>query len=278
MRNTTPFFLLLLLFLFNFCTLKGQESTAGFDTIFHQVDTVSFDKFHFDHPNFKDVSFKRFKMKLHSLSSGTNIERQFSIDGLIVNETEVFNWQVVLIGKWKKKIQVEWEWDSDEGLDFDFPKEDKFYWGNSFTGSVLSGTDTIANFSVYKKPAKQEIFSGAWKTARSYKYEADPLFFKDTFRSLQNFGISGIIDSIPFKIIYIEPVRMAWIFKEDQLKAVFLTEDFYTALAAPLKGRLSPQTFLLLKPGHTWDDEAEMIRLSILTLFIADAVRPENIN
>ena len=177
MRNTTPFFLLLLIFLFNFRTLKGQESTAGFDTIFHQADTVSFDKFHFDHPNFKDVSFKRFKMKTHSQSSGTNIERQFSIDGLIVNETEVFNWQVVLIGKWKKKIQVEWGWSQEEGLDFDFPKEDKFYWGNSFAGLVLSGTDTIANFSVYKKPAKQEIFSGAWKTARSFQVSGRPVLF-----------------------------------------------------------------------------------------------------
>jgi len=70
---------------------------------------------------------------------------------------------------------------------------------------------------------------------------------------------------------------MAWIFKEEQLKAVFLTEDFYNA-AAPSKGRFSPHTFLLLKPGHTWDDEAEMIRLSMMTRYIAETIRPENIN
>lgn len=278
MRNTTPFYLLLLLFLFNFCTLKGQESTAGFDTIFHQADTVSFDKFHFDHPNFKDVSFRRFQKKLHSPSQGTNFERLFSIEGLILNQTEVFNWQVVLTGKWKKKVQVEWEWDSEEGLNFDFPKGDKFYWGNPFPGSILSGTDTISKFSVYKKPAKQEIFSGAWKTAKSFNYQEDPFFFKDSFRSLQNFGIIGVIDSMLFKIIYIAPVKMAWIFKEEELKAVFLTQDYYSVYAAHSRGSLSPQTLLLLKSGHTWDDEAEIIRLCILTLFIADTVRPENIN
>ena len=278
MRNTTPLLLLILLFLLNLLRLKGQESTAGFDTIYHQVDTLSFDMFHFDHPDFKDVSFKRFPMVLLKPLTVSKAEQEFSIGGLIVNDIDILNWEVVLFGKWRNKRRVLFEWDTEEGLNFFSQTENKIYWGNPFTGSVLSGTDTISNFSVYTKPAKQAIFSSTWQTAKSFKDHSNPSIFKEALSSFKNFGITGSIDSIPFKIIYIEPVRMAWIFKEEQLKAVFATADFYSAKISLTDGRPSPKTFLLIKPGHRWDDEAEMIRLSILTMFIADAVRPENLN
>jgi len=183
----------------------------------------------------------------------------------------------VLIGEWSKIPRANYSNGSDEDRGWSFSREDKFSWGEYFKGYVRSGKDTISNFFVYTKPASLDIFSDIIQTARSYNYATDPEHFQKSFKSKRNFAITGNIENIPFKIIYIEPVRMTWIFKEEQLRAVFATEDIYNPDAVRAGGQSSNKTFLLLKPGHRWDDEAEMIRLSMMTMLIADLVKPGNI-
>lgn len=274
MRNTTPLHLLLNIFLFLCCSVKAQVASAGFDTIYQSADRSSVNTFHFDHPDFRNVGIERFSKKLHKPSGKTNYERQFSIDGLIKNDLKDLNWDIMVIGYWQKPIKIDILGRTDEGTDFDLYRNDKFSWGEYFKGYVCSGKDTISNFFVYTKPASQEMFSGIIKTAKLYNYISDPKHFSKAFKSKRNFAVTGTIGDIPFKLIYIEPIRMAWIFKEDQLHAVFATEDISNPDAIWAGGQNANRPFLLLKPGHTWDDEAEMIRLSMMTMFIADLVKP----
>jgi len=277
MRNTTPLHLLPVIFLFLSCSVKAQDFTAGFDTIYQRADRSSVNTFHFDHPDFRNVGFERFSMKLHKPSGKTNYERQFSIDGLINNDLKVLNWEVVLIGYWTKLLKPYYSNGSDEDQGWSFTRKDKFSWGEYFKGYVRSGKEIISNFFVYTKPASLEMFSGLLQTAKSYNYVTDPEHFKKAFLSKRNFAVTGNIEDIPFKLIYIEPIRMVWIFKEDQLHAVFATEDIYSQDGIWAGGQSTNRPFLLLKPGHTWDDEAEMIRLSMMTMLIADLVKPGEI-
>lgn len=277
MRNTTPLYLLPGLFLFLISTVRAQDAIAGFDTIYQRADRSSVNSFHFDHPDFRNIGFERFSMKLHKPSGKNNYNRHFSIDGLITNEITVLNWQVFIIGNWSKVLKPYYSDGSDEDKGWSFYRKDKFSWGEYFKGYIRSEKDTISNFFVYTNPASEEIFSSLLQTAISYNYVTDPEHFKKAFQSKRNFAVTGNIYDIPFKLIYIEPIRMAWIFKAEQLQAVFATEDMYNPGSISAGGQTSNKTFLMLKPGHTWDDEAEMIRLSMLTMLIADLVKPGNI-
>jgi hypothetical protein len=277
MRNTTPLYLLPGLFLFLISTVRAQYPTAGFDTIFHVADRVNVNKFHFEHADFKDVGFQRFSMNLEKPSARNGDKRRFFINGVIDNSIAVLNWDVSLFGDWKKVIKLRLFGESGEWGDMDITTKDKFSWSEKFTGYIRTGIDTISNFSVYTKPASQDIFAGIIQIASSYNYTADPEHFKKAFQSKRNFAVSGNIDDSNFKLIYIEPIRMVWIFKEEGLHAVFATEDIYNPDAVRAGGQVSNKSFLLLKPGHRWDDEAEMIRLSMLTMLIADLVKPGNI-
>lgn len=277
MRNTTPLHLLPLIFLLLSSSLKAQDATAGFDTIYQRADRSNVNTYHFDHPDFRNVGIERFIMKLHKPSGKTNYDRQFSIDGLINNDLKVLNWEVVLIGYWSKLLKPYYSNGSDEDQGWSFTRKDKFSWGEYFNGNIRSGKETISNFIVYTKPASLEMFSGLMQTAKSYNYVTDPEHFSKAFLSKRNFAVTGKIEDVPFKLVYIEPIRMVWIFKEEQLHAVFATEDFYNPGAISAGGQSSNKTFLLLKPGHTWDDEAEMIRLSMLTMLVAELVKPGGI-
>jgi hypothetical protein len=277
MRNTTPLYLLLINFLFLSCSVKAQDPTAGFDTIYQRADRSSVNSFHFDHPDFRNIGFERFSMKLHKPSGKNNYNRHFSIDGLINNEITVLNWQVLIIGNWSKVLKPYYSDGSEEDKGWSFYRKDKFSWGEYFKGYIRSGKDTISNFIVYTNPDLKEIFSRLLQTAMSYNYVTDPEHFQKAFRSKRNFAITGKMEDIPFKLIYIEPIRMVWISREEQLYAVFATEDIYSQDGIWAGGQSTNRPFLLLKPGHTWDDEAEMIRLSMLTMLIADLVKPGEI-
>lgn len=277
MRNTTPLYLLPGFFLFLITTVKAQDATAGFDTIFHVADRASVNKFHFEHPDFKDVGFRRYTKNLEKPSARNGDKRRFFINGVIDNSLDILNWDLCLYGDWKKVLKLRLFGESGEWGDMDITTKDKFSWGEKFTGYIRSGIDTFSNFSVYTKPASQDIFSGIIQIASSYNYAADPEQFRKSIRSKRNFAVTGSIENIPFKIFYIEPIKMAWIFKEEQLQAVFATEDIYNTVAIYSRSTRNPKTFLLIKPGHRWDDEAEMIRLSMLTMLIAELVKPGNI-
>jgi|GEM_PF-3675643 len=276
MRNTTLPHLLPVFFFFLVNTMKAQDAPA-FDTIFQVVDSLSVNKFHFEHPDFKDVGYRRFSMNLEKPSARNGGKRRFFINGVIVNSLEILNWDVSLFGDWKKVLKLSLYGESGELGDIDVTSKDKFSWGDCFTGYIRSGIDTISNFSVYTKLATQDIFLNIMQKASSYNYAADPAYFKKSFKSKRNFAITGNIDNIPFQILYIEPVRMTWIFKEEQLHAIFATENINNPDAVRAGGQSFNKTFLLLKPGHRWDDEAEMIRLSMMTMLIADVVKPRNI-
>ncbi|MGL6268430.1 MAG: hypothetical protein ACRC2O_10915, partial [Chitinophagaceae bacterium] len=222
-------------------------------------------------------SFERNPMNRHKPSAKTGFDRQFSIEGVVKHDIPALNWQLTVYGIWSKLLKIHYLGNSDDEGNIDFSRRDKFSWGEYFKGYIRSEKDTISNFFVYTKPASQEIFSGVMKTALSYNYVSDPEHFKKAFHSKRNFAITGFIGGIPFKIIYIEPVRMIWIFKEEQLRAVFATEDINNPDLVKAGGQAANKTFLLLKTGHRWDDEAEMIRLSMLTMLIADLVKPGNI-
>jgi hypothetical protein len=213
MKNTTLQYLLPCLFSLLLNIVKAQDATAGFDTIFQAADRVSVNKFHFEHPDFTDIGFRRFTLNLEKPSARNGNIRRFFINGVIENSIDIFNWDVCLYGDWKKVL----------------------------------------------------------------KLSIDPELFKKAFRSNRNFAISGKLENIPFKLIYIQPIRMAWMFKEDQLQAVFATDDINNPDAIKAGGQVSDKSFLLLKHGHRWDDEAEMIRLSMMTMLIADLVKPGKI-
>jgi hypothetical protein len=168
---------------------------------------------------------------------------------------------------------------TSEGKPSCIPENLKFYWQSGWLGLIRQGVDTLAHFGVSEQPQKDSLFRNEYLLTRGLHPPVDPKRKKtDEEMGLiyKNYGVFGEFKGAKLVMIFYERNRTAYMFLNDQLDGIFQIDyDNPGAIVVRLSKKDRPRVppVLLLRKGVTEDQEADLCRLAVLAMLMAQLIR-----
>lgn len=165
-----------------------------------------------------------------------------------------------------------------DGKMLDVPDDLMGYWNSGSLGLIRQQADTIATYGVTWQPEKDSLFRPFYLATRSLHFPVDPKhkkWDKGLGHVYNNFGVFGWFKGADLLIMFYESKRVAYIFLNNNLDAIFQIDfDIPGARIIISSGgftRVPP--VLLVRKGVTKDQEADLSRLAIFSMLMAQLTK-----
>jgi hypothetical protein len=165
-----------------------------------------------------------------------------------------------------------------DGKSVEVPANLKGYWQSGSLGLIRHREDSIAVFGVLWQPEKDSLFRSVYMATRGLHPPVDPKRKKsDEGLGLvyKNYGVFGEFKGAELMIIFYERNRTAYIFLNNDLDAIYQLDydvpDTRIITITKVQPRVPP--VLLVRKGITEDQEADLSRLAIFTMLMAQLTK-----
>jgi hypothetical protein len=165
-----------------------------------------------------------------------------------------------------------------DGKAVEVPENLKGYWQSGSLGLIRQREDSIAVFGVLLQPEKDSLFRSVYMATRGLHPPVDPKRMKSDNRLglvYKNYGVFGEFKGAELMIIFYERNRTAYIFLNSNLDAIYQI-DFDvpdTRIITITKGQPRVPPVLLVRKGITEDQEADLSRLAIFIMLMAQLTK-----